>query len=263
MTRVAGVTGAAGGLGRALVSGLAARGYEVVGTDIGGADRVLDVRDAEACRALAREVRPDVWVNCAGVIGAGDAATQDDAVIRHVLEVDLLGVIHGTRAAVEVMRSRPAADPGRVITVASLASWAPVPGEAAYAAAKAGVLSWSLALHAELKAQGVRGVRLSVVCPDGMLTGMIEPLLDDPAAALSFSGLRLVTPEHVAERALALLDRPRLIRSVPHWRGAQVRLISMAPDAVVRLHPLFDRVGRFNQRRVARRRAAERTPAGT
>ena len=255
------MTGAAGGLGQALVSGLAVRGYAVVGTDISGADRVLDVRDAEACRALAQEVRPDVWVNCAGVIGAGDAATQDDAVIRQVVEVDLLGVIHGTRAAVEVMRARPASDPGRVITVASLASWAPVPGEAAYAAAKAGALSWTLALHAELKAQGVRGVRLSVVCPDGMLTGMIEPLLDDPAAALTFSGLRLVTPEHVAERTLALLDRPRLIRSVPHWRGAQVRLISAAPDAVVRLHPLLDRIGRFNQRRVARRRAVERSAA--
>ncbi|MBI1378341.1 MAG: SDR family NAD(P)-dependent oxidoreductase [Frankiales bacterium] len=260
MTRpVAVVTGGGGGLGRVLVDRLDAEGFDVLPVDVLGTERVLDVTDAAACRALADEVRPRVWVNNAGVLGAGDAATQPDEVVERVVRVTLLGVLHGTRAAVASMRAHGG---GHVVSIASLASWVPVPGEAVYAAAKAGVLSYTLSLAAELRAQGVEDVRLSAVCPDGMLTPMVTDVLDDDAVAMSFTAPRLTTPEEVADRVAELLLHPRLVSSVPHWRGAQVRLFAAVPDAMLRAAPVFARIGRANLERAraqARRGSSRRS----
>ena len=247
------VTGAGRGLGAAITARLRAEGYDVTATDISGGDVHLDVRDADACRALARAVQPDVWINNAGLLGAGDAATQSDDTIESVVAVNLLGVMHGTRAAVEVMRERAGGrGHGHVINVGSLASWVPVPGECVYAATKAGVLSFTLGLEGELQAQGVTGIRFTVLCPDGMLTPMITDVIDDPAVAMTFTGLRPVTVEEVAEASVRVLRRPRRVVSVPHWRGAQVRLISAVPDLVLRAAPLFTRLGRAQQDRLRR-----------
>jgi short-subunit dehydrogenase len=247
------VTGAGRGLGAAIVEKLRTAGYDVIATDISGAEVHLDVRDADACRALARSAQPDAWINNAGVLGAGDAATQGDDVIESVVAVNLLGVMHGTRAAVEVMRERDAGrGRGHVVNIGSLASWVPVPGECVYAATKAGVLSFTLGLEAELRAQGVTGVRLSVVCPDGMLTPMITDVIDDPAVAMTFTGVRPVTADEVAGVVAGVLRRPRRVVSVPHWRGAQVRLIGAMPDLVLRAAPLFTRLGRAQQDRIRR-----------
>ena len=249
------VTGAAGGLGRVLVARLERAGYDVVGVDIVGTERLLDVTDPRACRALAEELRPAVWVNNAGVLGAGDGATQPDELIEQVVRVNLLGVIHGTRAAVASMREHGG---GHVVSIASLASWVPVPGETVYAATKAAVLSFTLGLQAELEAAGVRDVRLTAVCPDGMLTPMLTDVLDDDALALSFSAPRLVAPETVADRVVSVLERPRLVVSVPRWRGAQVRAMAGVPDLMLRAAPLFTRIGLRN---LAKARAQASTAA--
>lgn len=252
---VAVVTGAARGLGLAIAERLHAVGYEVVPTDIADTDEQLDVTDAQACRDLAQRVQPDIWINNAGVLGAGDVATQDDTVIDQVVAVNLLGVMRGTRAAVEVMRGRDGGrGRGHVVNVGSLASWVPVPGECVYAATKAGVLSFTLGLEGELRAQGVTGIKFTVVCPDGMLTPMITDIIDDPAIAMTFTGLRLVEPDEVAVAVVKALKRPRRIVSVPKWRGAQVRAIGMVPDAALRAAPLFSRLGRAQQDRVRRGR---------
>jgi short-subunit dehydrogenase len=253
LTRRAVVTGAGRGLGAVLAERLTQAGYAVTATDIAGTDVHLDVRDADACRALARAVQPDVWINNAGILGAGDAATQSDDDVAAVVAVNLLGMMHGTRAAVEIMRERDGGrGRGHIINVGSLASWVPVPGECVYAATKAGVLSFTLGLEAELRAQGVTGVHFTVLCPDGMLTPMITEVIDDPAVAMTFTGVRPVTPEAVADAAVRTLRRPRRIVSVPHWRGAQVRIIGAIPDVVLRAAPLFTRLGRAQQDRVRR-----------
>ena len=255
------VTGAGRGLGAAIAQRLAQQGYDVVATDLVGTDVVLDVTDAQACRALAAEVDPVVWVNNAAVLGAGDAATQPDEVIRTIVATNLLGTIYGTRAAVEVMRARSGGrGAGHVINIGSLASWVPVPGETVYAATKAALLSYTLGLRAELDAQGVTGLRMSVVCPDGMLTPMIAEELHNPAIALSFSGMRTVDPQHVADRVVDLLEHPRLVRSVPAWRGALVRTIAAVPDHALRLSGLFGAIGGRNLDRA--RRAAEQSATG-
>jgi short-subunit dehydrogenase len=244
------VTGAGRGLGAVIAEEFARAGFAVVATDIRGADVVLDVTDAQACRALARATDPDVWVNNAAILGPGSAAEQSDEVQGRIVATNLLGTMHGTRAAVAVMRGRAdGRGAGSVINVGSIGSWFPVPGEAVYGATKAAVLSFTLALQAELRNQGVTGVHLSVLCPDGMLTPMVAEELHNPAAALSFSGVRPLDPQRVARRAVELVDRPRLVVSVPRWRGAAVRAAGAVPDRTLWLAPLFGRIGERNRRR--------------
>jgi short-subunit dehydrogenase len=237
------VTGAAGGLGLAFVDALRARGYRVTGADLVGSDRVLDVTDADACRRLARELQPDVWVNNAGILGAGIVAEQSDAEIERIVQVNLLGVIYGTRAAVAVMRERGS---GKVLNVASLASFSPVPGETVYSASKHAVRAFTLGMAAELRGSGIR---LSVLCPDGTWTPMLYDRLQDPSAALSFSGTRLLEPGPVAELGMQLIEsaRHRPLASIPRHRGALVRLVGISPNLFLRGVPLFERAGRRNQ----------------
>ena len=254
MAKTAVVTGAGRGLGAEIATRLVAEGYEVVRTDVRGGDVRLDVTDAAACHALAKETDPAVWVNNAAVLHAGDAATQPDGEVEAVVRTNLLGSINGTRAAVAVMRQRNSgAGIGHIVTIGSLASWVPVPGETVYAATKAAVLSYQLGIRAELRAQGVSGIDFSVVCPDGMLTPMLVEDIDNPSIAMSFSGLRTVEPAEVADRVAVLLRRPRLVSSVPHWRGAQVRAFSGIPDVILPLAGLFRRTGAANQAKVRKR----------
>ena len=240
------ITGAAGGLGLALQQAFRARGHTVVETDHRGASHALDVRDADACRQLAIKFRPDVWINNAGVLGSGSAVLQPDEEIRRVIEVNLLGCINGTRAALDVMSERGT---GHIINIGSLGSWVPVPGEAVYGATKAGVLSYSLALIGELHAAGQRGVRVSVVCPDGMLTPMLLKTIEDPHTAMSYSAPQLAHPREVADQVVNLLAKPKFVVSVPRWRGALVRAMSGIPDRLLFLAPIFDSLGKRQQRR--------------
>ncbi len=245
-SRKAIVTGAAGGLGSAFVDALKRRGYEVIGADLAGADVVLDVTDPNACRGLASEVEPDVWVNNAGILGAGFVVDQSDEEIERVVRVNLLGVINGTRAAVDVMSRRGS---GKVLNVASLASFSPVPGETVYAATKHAVRAFTLGTAAELRGSGVR---LMVLCPDGIWTPMLYDRLEDRAAALSFSGTKLLEPEPVAELGVELIEseRHRALGSIPRWRGGVARLFGISPNLFLRAMPLFEKAGRRNQARL-------------
>lgn len=246
---IAVVTGAAGGLGRALCARLRAGGYEVVGCDLAGADRVLDVTDPEACRALADEVAPSLWVNNAGVGSAGDALDQDDARIERTVAVNLLGVIHGTRAAAAGMRAR---GHGQILNVASLAAWTAAPGQAVYSATKHGVRAFSVAVAAELRGTGVS---VHVLCPDGIDTPLLDGAFDDPSRAFSFTGRRLLEPDEVAIAAARLLERGGVIASVPHRRGISTRLLGILPSVALRLAPMARRKALRGQ---ARARAARR-----
>lgn len=239
-------TGSAGGLGAAFCAALRAKGYEVLGADLRAADRVLDVTDAAACRALAEATRPAVWINNAGVLGAGAAADQPDEEIARVVGVNLLGVINGTRAAVAVMRR---AGRGHVLNVGSMASWMSPPGLAVYGATKHAVRAFTVALASELAGSGVR---VALLCPDGIWTPMLHDRLDDRHSAMSFSAGRLLDPRRVAAAGVALIERGDLLASVPAVRGLLARLIGIAPTWNVRLAPSLQRRGRRAQQRLAR-----------
>jgi short-subunit dehydrogenase len=257
------VTGAGRGLGRAIAARLAGRGLEVTVADIdselageaaseigrGAIAARLDVRDPAALREVARGAaergRLAVWVNNAGVLRAEKVWEHADETVELMVATNLLGVVHGSRAAVEAMR---AGGGGRVLNIGSLASFSPAPGEAVYGAAKQGVLAFSIALQAELRMAGVP-VEVRSICPDGIATDMLREHADQPQAALSWSGRRLLSADEVADRAMEVLYGDRLVGSIPHWRGALARGLGLIPGAAVRMMPAFQRLGEWNQRR--------------
>lgn len=267
------VTGAGGGLGLQLARRLARRGYDVHATDVdeqaaartaaevgdGSWSSRLDVADAAACAEAARATAEragslDVWINGAGLLPTGSVWDHDTAERQRVVDVNVLGTMNGTLAALELMR---AAGRGHVVNVVSLAGIVTPPGEGLYAASKHAALAFSLGAQADLRRAGERGVRVSAICPDGMRTPMLEAVADDPAAALSWSGV-VLEPEAVADRTMRLLDRPRPVVSMPRWRGAVLRLWDAAPGVALAAQPVVYAVARARQRAWARRRRAGR-----
>jgi len=266
--RSAVVTGGGRGLGREIARLLRTRGYVVHVTDLDGAAATataaqvgggafasaLDVRDDVACAAVAaatveRTGGLDVWVNNAGVLVTGPAWEQDPAARRLMVEVNALGTMNGTLAALEPMR---AAARGHVINVVSLAGLVAAPGETVYSASKHAALAFSLGTLSDLRLAGIRGIDISCVCPDGIWTPMLHDKLEDPEAALSFSGV-LLQPADVVAAVGRVLDHPRPVAAVPRWRGSQVRLFDALPRLAVRLAPAVHRLARRQQRRYADR----------
>jgi NAD(P)-dependent dehydrogenase (short-subunit alcohol dehydrogenase family) len=262
--RTAVVTGAGGGLGRAIAIELAGLGYAVWVTDVDGdaaartaaeiegrkEDAALDVRDEAACRALAAAIVAahdslDLWVNNAGVLRTGLAWEQDEATRSAMLSINAVGTINGTIAALEQMVP---AGRGHVINVISLAGIVAAPGEVTYAASKHAAMAFTLGTLFDLRRSGRRGINLSAVCPDGIWTPMLEDKLDDPDAAGSFSG-QLLTPQRVAREVGKLSARPRPIMIIPRWRGPVLRIFDLFPRLGLRLIPLVMWDARRRQRR--------------
>jgi NAD(P)-dependent dehydrogenase (short-subunit alcohol dehydrogenase family) len=269
------VTGAGGGLGREIAIELAGRGYTVRATDIDGeaAKRVaeeiggdatgsaLDVRDEEACRALAADAVDragslELWVNNAGVLFTGPSWEQDEAARRTMIEVNAIGTMNGTLAALEPMRT---AGRGHVINIVSLAGIVAAPGEVAYSASKHAAIAFTLGTLFDLRRSGIDGIDISAVCPDGIWTPMLKDKLDDPEAAGSFSG-HLLTPGQVAKEVGKLTERPRPILILPRWRGVALRLVDLFPGMAVRMLPLVMADARRRQRRYKRLIEAGRWP---
>jgi len=261
--RTAVVTGAGSGLGRAIATELASRGYRVHVTDVdaGAADRVaaelggeargsaLDVRDEIACRGLADSIGRtgslDLWINNAGVFISGPPWEQSAETRQLMLDVNVTGLMNGTIAALGPMR---AAGRGHVVNIVSLAGIVPAPGEVAYSASKHAAMAFTLGTLFDLRRTGSKGIRLSAVCPDGIWTPMLEDKLDDVDSAASFSG-HLLTAEEVASAVGKLTERPRPILIVPRWRGPMLRLVNLFPRLAMRLLPALLWDARRRQRR--------------
>lgn len=263
------VTGGASGLGFALSSALVARGYEVWIADIdeaaaaAAAEKLgaqahslwLDVADAEGCRRAAAAVRDlQVWVNNAGILRTGASWDHAGAATEAMFAVNTQGLINGTHAALELLRPRGT---GHVLNVISLAGLVAPPGETVYAATKHAALAFSVGTQLDLRAAGLKGIRISCLCPDGIWTPMLFDKLDDEAAAPSWSGVML-QPEQVAERAMKLLDKPRPVVALPAWRGALVRVFAAFPRFGLLIAPVVMADARRKQRKFAKRARAGR-----
>jgi len=218
------VTGADGGIGRALVRLLVASGCRVVATDRqrppegeGIIARALDVTDSAAVDVLVAEVESSVGpirfgVNVAGALATGPVVGTDDAAWRAVFAVNADGVFHVSRALARVMAPRRA---GAMVTVSSNAAGIPRHGMAAYAASKAAATMFTRCLGLEL---APLGIRCNIVAPGSTLTPMQTGMwADDDGArqviagnpATYKSGIplgKLADPEDVAHAVMFLLS---------------------------------------------------------
>jgi NAD(P)-dependent dehydrogenase (short-subunit alcohol dehydrogenase family) len=210
------VTGAAGPAGRAVAIALAGAGAQPVLVDAASAeldgvaglcaDRAVaaptfevDVADPDAVlhvarRTVERHGRLDGWVQCAGAESRyGGLVDLPLAEVRRVLDVDLLGAVHGARAALPAMIAQGG---GVLVVVASLHGQVARPYGAVQGMAGAAVRVMAAALREELRLDGVRGVAVTaVLVPES-----------DPAAPAFLRG----RPERVASTVLRQLRRPRL-----------------------------------------------------
>jgi NAD(P)-dependent dehydrogenase (short-subunit alcohol dehydrogenase family) len=222
------ITGAGSGIGAAFAAELANRGGRVVCSDIdettarATADAIVaaggqalavrcDVSRLDDVVQLAKSAQdwfagpPTVVINNAGV-GAGGTAIGDTDIDdwNWVLGINLWGPIHGCHVFVPILRE---ADYGGIINVASAAAFAAAPGMAAYNVSKAGVLSLSETLAAELSGTGVN---VTVLCPTFVKTNIVEAgRISDRSTDIAGLLMRWTgfSPQRVARTCLDTLDR--------------------------------------------------------
>ena len=236
------ITGGASGIGLALASALAARGDTVVLSDVDhnaatdAAARLgehvsaahLDVTDAEAVQALidltvAQHGRLDLMFNNAGIAVSGEARDLTLDHWRRVVEVNLMGVVHGADAAYKVMVRQ---GHGHLVNIASLAGLIPFPTNAPYGATKHAVVGLSHALRLEGEQLGVK---VSVVCP-----GFVESNIYTASEAVNVS------------RDALLAGVP--FRKVPADVAARRILDGIARNEAIIVFPAYARVFWWLQR---------------
>lgn len=190
------VTGALGGLGTAIVQRLLDDGARVIAVDrradtgdawraqFGSATaqrleiRTVDLTREEEVTALADELEAEgrqvaYLVNNAGVAGAGDPAEMASRTFDIVLRVNLHGTFYCTRAFCAGMRQRRF---GRIVNFASLYAYEPGPGQAPYAAAKAGIVGYTHSIARDLAPHGVTA---NVIAPGLIWHARLQGVLPD------------------------------------------------------------------------------------
>jgi NAD(P)-dependent dehydrogenase (short-subunit alcohol dehydrogenase family) len=229
------VTGGARGIGAATVAALARAGAKVVIGDLdlavaqATADRLgasavqLDVTDPAGFTKVLDQVEGqagpiDVLINNAGIMPLGRFEDEDDVTTVRQLEINLHGVIHGTREAVKRMRPRGT---GHIVNIASVAGKAGFPGGVTYCATKHGVVGLSEAVRMELRGSGVE---VSCVMPSIVRTELAAGIKD---AAM----IKTVAPEQVADAIVSALRRPKFEVFVPRSLGTMNRVTRLMPRA--------------------------------
>ena len=201
-TPLALITGAAGGIGAALVAGFRGAGYDVIGADHTAAEGVtiLDVTDAAAVAALAGRLdRLSVLVNAAGIVRR--QAEYEERAFAEVLDVNLTGTMRMSMACKPALaRAR-----GAIVNVASMYAFFGAPHAPAYAASKAGVVQLTKSLAV---AWAVEGIRVNAIAPGWIDTPFTEPARasrERSRAILERSPMgRWGTPDEVVGPALFL-----------------------------------------------------------
>jgi NAD(P)-dependent dehydrogenase (short-subunit alcohol dehydrogenase family) len=225
--RVALVTGGGNGIGAAVVTRLAAAGAAVAVVDRDGsaARRVAaatggtavradlatpDGTRAAFARAEAAHGRIDlVHLNAGTICGEPDLTRLDPDRYRSTMALNVDAVVHGVQMAVPALER---AGGGAILVTSSIAGLTPFDLDPVYAMTKHAVIGLVRALAPGL---AERGIRLAALCPDFVDTGFVAPY----RAALTAAGPGLLTPEVVAEAAVAELTG-----------GAAGRIVVVRPD---------------------------------
>ncbi|SBT18763.1 3-oxoacyl-[acyl-carrier-protein] reductase FabG [Marinomonas gallaica] len=213
MSKIALVTGATRGIGKAIAQALVANGVTVVGTATSeagansiseylgdnGKGLVLDVSSDESVETVIKQINeefgaPTVLVNNAGI-------TRDNLMMRmkmdewdQVINTNLTSVFRVTKAC---LRGMTKAKFGRIVTISSVVGSMGNAGQANYSAAKAGLEGFSRSLAAEI---GSRGITVNCVAPGFIATDMTKDLPEDHKATLvsKVPAARLGEPEEIA-----------------------------------------------------------------
>ncbi len=259
--RVALVTGASSGIGRAVARDLAKRGVRValVARTAGkladlvtelGPDRAasfpLDVTDRTALQALPARVkqkwgRLDILVNNAGANHRGPLLDRTPDELVAILETNLIAPVLLTRAALPLMEAD-----GVIVNVASLAGKVPVPHEAPYSASKSGLRAFGRALDTELALHGSK-IRVTSVCPGPVDTGFLgEDLTKVPDLVFSQP---MSTAEDVSAAVIGVIEDGQQERDVPMISGKLVTLGYLSPRVFGALRPMFEKIGARNKAR--------------
>lgn len=212
------ITGAAGGLGAALVKAFLREGAHVAALDRDAAalvalrgslasDQLLivpcDVTDEAACSNAIQLVchhwgGVDVLINNAGIAHRSLFADTQLDVLRRVMQVNFFGALHCTHSALPSLRARK----GQIITISSVAGFAPLIGRTGYAASKHALHGFFDSLRTELEDEGV-GVLL--VCPSFIETGIDRAALGangQPASQSRTTSGGQTQPDEVAQAIL-------------------------------------------------------------
>jgi NAD(P)-dependent dehydrogenase (short-subunit alcohol dehydrogenase family) len=217
------VTGAAGGIGGALVRALAQRGARsIVAADVDGAGtqrlseelgaslvlaRTLDVTGERATRALVEEIERDVgpidvWFANAGLSTGGGPEAPDEDWERQ-WQINVMAHVYAARALLPGWIERGG---GHLVTTASMAGILTAAGDAPYSTTKhaaVGFAEWLAFSYAD------QGVRVSCICPGAVDTAMLRAGADGDAAKASaaIGGGEVLAPEQAAERVLEGLQQ--------------------------------------------------------
>ena len=205
--KVALVTGASGGIGKAIVAALKAGGAEVVGTDRAGADIDGDLMDPAFCDALPAKVveklgRLDILCNNAGIITRGKITESSDEDLRRSLAVNVEAPFRLCRAAIPIMAAQGG---GVIVNTASCWGVHPGPDHPIYVMTKAAVASLTQCLGRDHAHQNIR---VNAVCPNEVNTPMIrtgfeirgldaDKAIDELNASVPLG--RIAEPEDIAD----------------------------------------------------------------
>ena len=192
------VTGASRGIGAAIADELGTLGAKVVGTattaagahsigerlaGVGGVGRTLDVTDGSAVEALIDAIAKEfgaisILVNNAGITRDQLLMRMKDEDWQAIIDTNLSSVFRTSKG---VLRGMMKARKGRIISIASVVGLTGNPGQANYAAAKAGIIAFSKSLAREI---GSRGITVNVVAPGFIDTDMTRALSEEQRTAL-------------------------------------------------------------------------------
>jgi NAD(P)-dependent dehydrogenase (short-subunit alcohol dehydrogenase family) len=233
--RTAVVTGAGSGIGRSIARLLGRRGAFVHLADLDGASaeavaeqvraaggqataHTLDVVDRLADDVFAAGP-VDLLFNNAGIGHAGAVVDTTLADWRRVIDVNLMGVVHGLNAFLPRMLAQDR--PAYIVNTASMAGLVPNPGMASYSATKAAVVGLSEALHGELTGSNVG---ICVLCPGVIDTAIVRTSIargewvQRKAAVTELYAKRGTSPDVVARQALDAVSRGRLVVPTPRYQ---------------------------------------------
>ena len=214
--QVAAITGAARGIGRATAEAFVRQGMKVAigDLDVEQAQRTADeigrgtvalelnVTERPSIERFLDEAEQrlgapvDVLVNNAGIMQLGRFWEEDDATAQRMIDINLHGVIFGTKAALQRMLPR---NRGAIVNIASQAGLYGAPGGATYSATKHGVVGLSEAIRGELRLAGHDAIQISYVCPVVVNTELGRGTADT-------KGVSVVQPEDVADAIVDALQ---------------------------------------------------------